>query len=76
MQIRYDLIQWPDVVLEKCEPFYSEVLDQGKDDEHFWRAFQVHWKYFYLILVAFHLVLGFEHPHFKFLRNLNMMQSL
>ena len=30
MQIGYDLIQWPNVVLEKREPFLSEVLDQGK----------------------------------------------
>ena len=35
MQIEYDLIQWPNVVLEKCEPFLAEVLDQGKNDEHF-----------------------------------------
>ena len=35
MQIEYDLIQWTYDVLEICGPFLSEVLDQGKDDEHF-----------------------------------------
>ena len=34
MQLTNDLIQWPSVVLEKCAPFLSEVLDQRKDDEH------------------------------------------
>ena len=65
MQIRYDLIQWPNVVLEKCEPFLSEVLDQGKDDEHFWRAFQVHWKSILVTLVGFSGAGGFCHPHFQ-----------
>ena len=35
MQLEYDLIQWPYDVLEICAPFFLEVLDQGKDDEHF-----------------------------------------
>ena len=25
-------------VLEKCAPFLAEVLDQSKDDEHFWEG--------------------------------------
>ena len=32
-------------------------------------------KIFLLNLVKFHLVLGFQHPHFKFQKNLNMMQQ-
>ena len=42
----YDLIQKSKNDLENCAPFLSEVLDQGKDDEHFRRAFQVHGKGF------------------------------
>ena len=25
-------------VLEKCAPLLAEVLDQSKDDEHFWQG--------------------------------------
>ena len=74
MQIAYDLIQWPSSVLEKCKPFLSEVLDQGEDDEHFWRAFQVLWKSILVTLVGLSGVGDFCYPHFNFNWNLNMMQ--
>ena len=74
MQIAYDLIRWPNAVLEKCEPFLLEVLDQGKHDEHFWMAFQVHWKSILVTLVGLSGAGGFCYPHFNFNWNLNMMQ--
>ena len=46
IQITYDLIQWPLDDLESFAPFLSEVLDQDKDDEHFWRPFGFTEKYF------------------------------
>ena len=42
----YDLIQWPLDDLENCEPILPEVLTHDKNDGHFRRAFQVHWKRF------------------------------
>ena len=38
----YDLIQRPYDGLGKCAPLLAEVLNQGKNDGHFRRAFQVH----------------------------------
>ena len=74
MQILYDLIQWASIVLEKCAPFFAEVLTQGKDVEHFRRAFQVHWKSILVTLVELGGAGGFCHPHFNFLGKVNMMQ--
>ena len=62
-------------VLEKCAAFLAEVLDQSKDDEHFWECILGSLKIFLVNPSWFQRGWGFCHSHFKFLlRKIDMMQ--